>query len=137
MSQVNATGQADSYYRNDYIGQPQIGKQDFLKLLVTQMQHQDPLSPTKDQEFAAQLAQFSALENSQELLSVFEQFVAINSWATQMGQATGLIGRTVDLIHNEEVVSGRVDAVRIEDGLVQLVIGGKSYDAAAVYEIRK
>lgn len=137
MSQVSATGQTDSYYRiENSVAQPQLGKQDFLKLLVTQMQHQDPLSPVKDQEFAAQLAQFSALENSQELLSQFEQFTAVNTWATRMGQATGLIGRTVDLIYNDEIVSGQVDAVRIVDGVIQLIMGDKSYDAATVYEIR-
>jgi flagellar basal-body rod modification protein FlgD len=45
--------------------QESMGKDEFLQLLVTQLQHQDPLSPQEDGEFAAQLAQFSALENSQ------------------------------------------------------------------------
>lgn len=45
--------------------QSEMGKDQFLKLLVTQLQYQDPLSPQSDAEYAAQLAQFSALENEQ------------------------------------------------------------------------
>ena len=39
-----------------------LGKNDFLHLLVTQLQHQDPLNPAESTEFTAQLAQFSSLE---------------------------------------------------------------------------
>lgn len=137
MSQVNATSSDTSTTWFDQVDQgQQLGKQDFLRLLVTQMSHQDPLSPTKDQEFAAQLAQFTALETSQRMADSFEQFALVNSWVTQMGQATGLIGRTVDMRIDEQLVTGIVEAVRIEDGLVKLVIGESSYDAAAVVEVR-
>jgi len=48
-------------------GAKQLGKQDFLNLLVTQLKFQDPLSPTENTEFVAQLAQFSALEGTQNV----------------------------------------------------------------------
>ena len=44
-----------------------LGKEEFLKILITQLQHQDPLSPVEDREFIAQLAQFSALEQMQNM----------------------------------------------------------------------
>ncbi len=94
MSQVSATGQSTGASQSATSGTDnmQMGKQDFLKLLITQMQHQDPLSPMQDQEYAAQLAQFSALEASQELVTQFEQYAAASMLAIRIGQATNLVG---------------------------------------------
>jgi flagellar basal-body rod modification protein FlgD len=75
-------------------GSQDIGKDSFLKLLITQMQNQDPLSPMDNQAFLSQLAQFSALEQMQNLNDKMDQ-------AMQLGQsmnnysAAGLIGRQV------------------------------------------
>ena len=50
-------------------GSSELGKEEFLKLLVCQMQNQDPLNPQSDQQFIAQLAQFSSLEQMTNLNS--------------------------------------------------------------------
>ncbi len=138
MSQVSATGQSTGASQSATSGTDnmQMGKQDFLKLLITQMQHQDPLSPMQDQEYAAQLAQFSALEASQELVTQFEQYAAASMLAIRIGQATNLVGRTVDLVVGQDFISGEVAAVRIQEGTVQLIIDGKSYDSDAVVQVR-
>ena len=72
----------------------ELGRDEFLKLLVAQLENQDPLSPQDNGEFVAQLAQFSSLEEAQNLTSSFEGFAA-NFQSTQHLQATSLVGRPV------------------------------------------
>ena len=52
-----------------------LGKDDFLKLLMTQLQNQDPSKPMEDTDFIAQMAQFSSLEQMTNMTSTFEKFV--------------------------------------------------------------
>ena len=70
---------------------PVLGKDDFLKLLVGQLQHQDPMEPSNDTEFIGQMAQFSALEQESNTAESTSQM------ADQLGRsgALGLIGKTV------------------------------------------
>jgi flagellar basal-body rod modification protein FlgD len=69
---------------------PALGKEDFLKLLVSQLQNQDPLNPSDPTEFTAQLAQFSSLEQLSNVNKNLEQLVASQSLA-----AMSFIGREV------------------------------------------
>lgn len=110
----------------------ELGKDDFLKLLVAQMQNQDPLNPTNDTEMVAQMAQFSLLEQMQELN---QSFVS--------AQALQLIGKTVyaevfDSKSNEITpVIGSVDRVSLWDGKIKLGIGDAEItmnDVKEVYE---
>jgi len=76
MSTVNAV---DATYTNQAVATTskptqEIGKTEFLKLLVTQLQHQDPMNPVDNQEFIAQLATFSSLE----------QLISINKAVTKL-----------------------------------------------------
>ncbi|MBW7956325.1 MAG: flagellar biosynthesis protein FlgD [Deltaproteobacteria bacterium] len=74
--------------------QEAMGKDAFLKLLVTQLQNQDPLNPTDNTEFVAQLAQFSSLEGIQNLNSTMTGMAGSLGSLSDMGSA-GLIGRMV------------------------------------------
>lgn len=96
----------------------QLGKDDFLKLLVTQLQYQDPLNPMSDQDFIAQMAQFSSLEQMQNLYRVGE-----------LQQATSLIGRHIKAeVYNTpgqaEMVYGKVQGVRTAGGTTYLMLDG-------------
>ena len=68
---------------------------DFLKLLTTQLQHQDPLEPMNSNEFIAQLTQFTQVEQSISSNKKLEQLLELQS-ANQAVQAIGFIGRTVE-----------------------------------------
>lgn len=79
---------------------PAMGKEDFLKLLVTQLRNQDPLSPMDGSEFAAQLAQFSTVEQLIEIGSKLDAQagnVATSTLTTQTMLGSSLIGRDVML----------------------------------------
>ncbi|HID57322.1 TPA: flagellar hook assembly protein FlgD [Candidatus Poribacteria bacterium] len=71
-----------------------MGKDDFLKLLVTQLVYQDPLSPVDDQEFIAQTAQFSALEQMQNLNESFKSLMRIEGQINR-ALSLGFIGKQV------------------------------------------
>lgn len=76
----------------------QLGKQEFLQLLVTQLRHQDPLNPSDPQDFAAQLAQFSTLEQLINIGDQLKQSTATDQALAQMfnaSSALSLIGRNI------------------------------------------
>lgn len=68
-------------------------QQDFMRILITQLSYQDPLKPVDNQQFMAQLAQFTSLEQTQQLNAKLETLIG-NQAALQ---SVGLIGRTVDV----------------------------------------
>ncbi len=76
-----------------------LGRDEFLKLLVTQLQNQDPLSPQENGEFVAQLAQFSSLEEAQKLSSSFSSF-SDKFLAAQEEQSSSLLEQTRNLSEN-------------------------------------
>jgi flagellar basal-body rod modification protein FlgD len=107
-----------------------LDKDDFLLLLVTQMQYQDPLNPSSDTEFVSQLAQFSELEQMQNL----------NETITN-SQVYGLIGADVEITTTSTsgaitVVQGTVDYAEVSSGTAQISVDGTLYDledVTAVY----
>jgi flagellar basal-body rod modification protein FlgD len=102
-----------------------LGQDDFLKLLVAQLTTQDPLNPKSDSEFVAQMAQFSALEQSRAMQSDMAQL-----------QANGMIGRLVELKEEDgSVHSGIVDAVHIDAGTPQVVVNGRIYGLDSIRSI--
>lgn len=77
-------------------GDRSLGKNDFLKLLTTQMQAQDPLNPMDNTEFVAQLTQFTSLERLENMSSTMEQ-VAMSTAANTSAQMVSFIGKDVSV----------------------------------------
>ncbi len=101
-----------------------LGKEEFLKLLVTQMQNQDPLNPLDNTEMIAQLAQFSALEQMQNLNTQFEGFR--QEGAVQLSYL--LTGQDVAIeLKGGETVEGTVEKVTWMNGDTTLLVGGQYY----------
>ncbi|BCR20894.1 flagellar hook assembly protein FlgD [Borrelia miyamotoi] len=100
-----------------------LGKDDFLKLLITQLKYQDPTEPMKDKEFIAQMAQFSALEQMTNMSKSFENL----SSALGKNKDLGLLGKIVEFENVDgEIVKGKVTNIKM--GVVpQIMIDGKYY----------
>jgi flagellar basal-body rod modification protein FlgD len=117
-----------------------LGKDAFMKLLVNQLKNQDPTSPADSSQYIAQLAQFSSLEQMQELndnivgLAVLQQNNALMSQLTQSSALIGQKVRYTDPTTNESKI-GTVTSVKIEDDIAQLAIDGGSVPLGNVTEV--
>jgi flagellar basal-body rod modification protein FlgD len=100
----------------------ELGKDQFLKLFVAQLQHQDPMNPMQDQDFMGQMASFSTLEQVTNMAKANEA-IASNLSLTQ---SVGLLGRTVTWTDDAKVAhTGRVENVNhTKDGKTVLTVNG-------------
>ncbi|MBC5785104.1 flagellar hook capping protein [Ramlibacter sp. USB13] len=87
-----------------------LGLQDFVRVLTTQLTYQDPLKPMDNQEFMAQVAQFTALEQSQQMNERLQQLIG-NQAALQ---SVGLIGRNIEFTTSTGRSSGIVSALSLQ-----------------------
>ncbi len=102
----------------------QLTQQDFLQLLSTQMQNQDPMQPMDDSQFMAQMAQFSTL---QATTTMSTDMTALRAH-TDINTATDLVGKKVTITNSTVgTVTGDVTGVDASSGAAQVIIGGKSY----------
>ncbi|MEY4718531.1 MAG: hypothetical protein RL563_1149 [Pseudomonadota bacterium] len=81
-----------------------LGQEQFLKLLTTQLTHQDPMKPMENGEFLGQMAQFSTVSGIQDLQASFKDFASSIS-SDQALQAAGLVGRYVSAPGSEALLS--------------------------------
>ena len=95
-----------------------ISIQDFLRILTTQRNNQDPLKPMDNAAFVAQLAQFSALEEAQQTNDKLDTLLNIQS----ASQSIGLIGKTVDVNSSGSTQTGSVSALDFSSGQAQLSV---------------
>lgn len=101
-----------------------LGKDAFLQLLVAQMKYQDPLNPSSDTEWIAQMAQFSTLEQMQNMNSTISN-----------SQAFSMIGQNVQITTEKGVVEGVVDYVTVSEGKTYVSVNGQKYKSDQVTSV--
>jgi flagellar basal-body rod modification protein FlgD len=114
----------------------QLGKQDFLKLLMAQLQNQDPMKPMDDTQMIAQMAQFSALEATQQL----NQTIQNNNNVQTVSQAGALIGKYVLADQSDgSSISGAVTDINFTstNGVVSptLLVNGQDVDYSTIRKV--
>jgi flagellar basal-body rod modification protein FlgD len=125
---INATSAADTN---------SIGLQAFLKILTTQLTNQDPLKPMDNQQFIAQLAQFSALEQQRELNGKIDQMLSQQSASLSIG----LLGKLVDInTADGGGMTGKISAISFETGTalftaVQVDANGNPNGGATLFNL--
>ncbi len=98
----------------------QIGRDQFMQLLVTQLRNQDPLEPVNQQDFLGQLAQFSSLEGIERLNLNFAESLKFQ----QLSQGGSLVGSRVEYTSAQgETKTGLVDSARVLNGELRFQMG--------------
>jgi flagellar basal-body rod modification protein FlgD len=111
----------------------ELKTEDFIKMMITQLQNQDPLEPAKNQELLAQMSQIGQLQSATSLQESLKGLVLQN----QIGSAGNLIGKMIrGLDDRNENIQGVVNSVRVQDDQVFLELdNGKSLSMARVTTI--
>lgn len=115
-------------------------KDQFMQLLVTQLQNQDPLDPIKQYDFLSQLAQFSTLEGIEKLNDQVEQQAGLQAellQLQQLSQAAQLVGSriTYQTTETADPIEGVVESVSTRNGRLQLNVGDDAVGLDQVVQI--
>jgi flagellar basal-body rod modification protein FlgD len=111
-----------------------MGKDQFLKIMITQLQNQDPMQPLEDKEFIAQMAQFTSVE---QLMNISSQLTTLNQ---SLGSVSGLIGKEISWIDSSdnstsEILKGTVNSIVIRDGVQYATVGETAIPVNLILEI--
>jgi flagellar basal-body rod modification protein FlgD len=110
-----------------------LDKDDFLTLLVAQLQNQDPMNPSESTEFTAQLAQFSSLEQLQNVNDTLASFEVYQSTLNNI-EAADFIGSTITAVGNTVTVSdGASDDISVELGEDCSSVYVQIYDSSGAF----
>lgn len=140
---TSSTTKSNGYYSNvpTFEERNELGKDAFLKILVAQLKHQDPLEPLQDKEFISQMSQFSSLEQMTNLSTSMNRFIDFQL-SGLITQQSHLIGQTV---HWSEEVDGMetsdkgiVQAVSMKDGDIFVELdNGLKVPVEFIYRVEK
>jgi len=142
--QIPGTSSADSIStlarQSQGLGTQKLGRDEFLNLFVAQLENQDPLDPVKNEDFVAQLASISSVEQLESLNSNVVASIAINqsnALLSQLTNSSALLGKEVTFLDESSGLEskGVVDGVKIQNGVAVLNIDGRDIPLGTVTEI--
>lgn len=121
-------------------GTKELNKDAFMELLVQQMKNQDPMDPQSNDQFIAQLASFSSLEQMQNMndnLLTMALLQDNNALMSQLTTGSSLIGKDVTWTDPSTGItqSGTVDSLKVQDGLSFLDVGGTEVPLQTITEV--
>lgn len=118
VNRFNKVNEKDTGIKN----KQQLGKDEFLTLLIAQLSHQDPTNPMDNTEFVAQMAQFSSLEQMHNMSNGFEKIASV----MHNNDAISTIGKTVEIEMGSDKITGVVDKV-VRGENPQVFVNGNYY----------
>jgi len=103
-------------------GRTELDREAFLRLLVTQLKHQDPLQPLDQSEFIAQLAQLQTVQESIEINKNVQELLSLQEWTHTLG----LLGRQVTARNPQtgQAIQGMVEGVDLGAGTPRIIVNG-------------
>lgn len=113
------------------VSSTELGKDEFLKLLVTQLKYQDPLSPMDNTEYVSQLAQFSTLEHMSNMSTGISYMEALNMTGKYVTASI-----TDSTTGESTEISGVVDSVKLKSGSAVLVVGDTEINLDDVSQVQ-
>ncbi len=118
------------------INKKTLGQQDFITLLIKELEYQDPLEPVSNKEFIGQMAQFSSLQQSTEMVNHLKNL----SNVTNSSQAFYMLGRNVSYIDpystDKGPITGKAEAIVIDGAnQMKLIVNGKAIDPIDVFQV--
>jgi flagellar basal-body rod modification protein FlgD len=111
----------------------ELGKESFLRLLVTELRHQDPTRPMEDREFIAQMAQFSSLEQMRNINTSIANLLR----SSQSAEAYNLIGKEIEAFNpnTDTRVTGVVTSVKIRNNEFFLMVGNAEVALSDIQQV--
>jgi flagellar basal-body rod modification protein FlgD len=131
---VDVIGGSTASLQSLDLQQAALGQEEFLRILLAQLRFQDPLKPIDNQQFLAQMAQFSALAQTAQLNERVDTLLTIQAAV----QSIGLIGKTVEVSISGTAKVGQVTSLSFSDGqpnLTVTVAGGEVLTGVRVSQI--
>ncbi|QDU70087.1 flagellar hook capping FlgD N-terminal domain-containing protein [Engelhardtia mirabilis] len=126
--EINATSPTSTTSSSGLAGSKELDREAFMKLLVSQLENQDPMEPVKNEDFVAQLATFSSLEQLESMNSGIEGLLFMSqadSIVSQLAEGSALIGKEIGWTDPDTGAgnTGIVDSVKVQDGIASLISG--------------